>query len=344
MEILIVDDNVTNLLVLAHLARRVPDVTVETVTDGPAALEICARRRPDLIITDYMMPGMDGLALIGRLRQDPRLDDIPLIMITTANDRAVRQQALEGGATDFLTKPVEPSEFTARVRNLLALSASQRRVKEQSAHELVVRLSRAAEYRDPETAAHLERMSRYTRLIAARIGLDVTTQERLQIAAPMHDIGKVGIPDDILLKPGRYTAEEFEVMKKHPGYGFEILQASDSPVVGLAAEIALNHHEKLDGSGYPRGLAGADIPLSGRIVAVADVFDALTTVRPYKKAWPLDRAVTFLKDNAGSHFDPVMVSAFLECWDEVLDIRNTFQDGEDVSDPEIRAFSGVENR
>jgi putative two-component system response regulator len=243
---------------------------------------------------------------------------------------------------------VDKVELTARVNNLLALRKSQQQLANRAdwlaeevakataeiaarEKEAILRLSRAAEYRDPETGSHLLRMSNYTRLIAVQLGLPPAEQELLLESSPMHDIGKVGTPDHILLKPGRLTPEEFEIMKQHATIGYEILRDSVSPLLQCAAKLALAHHEKFDGSGYPQGLAGEAIPLHGRIVAVADVFDALTSERPYKKAWTLDAAVDFLKTNAGSHFDPVCVEAFLAAWPQVLEIRQRYQDEADNS-------------
>jgi putative two-component system response regulator len=197
--------------------------------------------------------------------------------------------------------------------------------------EAILRLSRAAEYRDPETGSHLLRMSNYTRLIAEQLGLSPDEQELLLEASPMHDIGKVGTPDQILLKPGRLTPEEFEIMKQHATIGYEILRDSVSPLLQCAAKLAMAHHEKFDGSGYPQALAGEAIPLHGRIVAVADVFDALTSERPYKKAWTLEAAVDFLKSNSGSHFDPACVEALLAVWPQVLEIRARYYDEPDNS-------------
>jgi putative two-component system response regulator len=237
----------------------------------------------------------------------------------------------------------------ARVRNLLALRKSRQQLSNRAAwlaeevkkataetvareKEAILRLSRAAEHRDPETGMHLLRMSNYTRLIAAQLGLPPAEQELLLDAAPMHDIGKVGTPDHILLKPGRLTPEEFDIMKQHATIGYEILRDSVSPLLQCAATLALTHHEKFDGSGYPQGLAGEAIPLYGRIVAVADVFDALTSERPYKKAWPLEEAVDFLKAGAGSHFDPACVDGFLAAYPQVLEIKSRYH--EDIPEAE----------
>ncbi|CAG0967236.1 partial Cyclic di-GMP phosphodiesterase response regulator RpfG, partial [Anaerolineae bacterium] len=198
-----------------------------------------------------------------------------------------------------------------------------------------IRLSRAAEYRDPETGAHILRMSHYTRLIAQNLGLTEAEQELLLDAAPMHDIGKVGTPDHILLKPGRLTDEELVIMRQHAEIGYEILKDSVSPLLRTAALVAWTHHEKFDGSGYPRGLAGENIPLYGRIVAVADVFDALTSARPYKLAWEVDRALDFLREGRGSHFDPACVDAFLQDMDAVLSIKDRYRDEEDIAGQKV---------
>ena len=341
--LLVVDDNATNLTLFRHLLQKLEGAEVDCFADPALALAWCVDNEADLILLDFMMPVMDGLEFIRRLRLIPDRADVPVVMVTADTESDVRHQALELGAQDFLTKPVDKIELTARVRNLLALRKSRQQlanraswlaeeVKKATAEiaarekEAILRLSRAAEYRDPETGTHLLRMSNYTCLIAAQLGLSLAEQELLLEASPMHDIGKVGTPDHILLKPGRLTSEEFGIMKQHATIGYEILRDSVSLLLQCAAELALVHHEKYDGSGYPRGLAGAAIPLRGRIVAVADVFDALTSERPYKKAWTLEAAADFLKSNSGSHFDPACVDAFLGAWPQVLEIRMRYHD------------------
>ena len=271
--------------------------------------------------------------------------EIPVLMITANDGKDVRYEALQIGATDFLNKPVDRVEFTARVRNMLALASSRQKLADRAAwladevrkatavihareQELLYRMSRAAEFRDPETGAHIQRMAHYSRLIAAKLGLSPDEQTLILQAAPMHDVGKIGIPDYILLKPGALNPEEFALMKKHAKLGHELLHGSESTVLQAAATIAIAHHEKYDGSGYPHGLAGEAIPLFARIVAVADVFDALTSERPYKKAWSLEQSVTFLREGSGTHFDPRCVEAFLAAWDEVIKVREQFHDEE----------------
>ena len=347
--ILVVDDNSTNLTLFRHLLQKIENAEVQCFADAVKALDSCAEREPDLILLDYMMPVIDGLEFIRRLQAMPGRQDVAIVMVTADTESDVRHQALSLGAQDFLTKPVDKVELVARVRNLLALRESRRHLADRAAwladevakatatianreKEAILRLSRAAEYRDPETGMHLLRMSNYTRIVAARMGLSAAEQKLLQEAAPMHDVGKVGTPDHILLKPGRLTPEEFEIMKQHALIGFEILRDSASPLFQCAAIVARSHHEKFDGSGYPQGLAGEAIPLYGRIVAVADVFDALTSERPYKKAWTLEAAQAFFREGSGSHFDPACVAAFFDGWDEVLEIRSRFSDGPDAGD------------
>jgi putative two-component system response regulator len=264
-------------------------------------------------------------------------------MVTADHERNTRYSALDAGATDFLTKPIDGREFRARVRNMLAIQRSRKiiadraqwleqevdkRTEEVFARELemIMRLSRAAEFRDPETGAHIQRMSLFSRLIAEGLGLPAAEQELILRAAPMHDVGKIAIPDHILLKPGRLTSAEFDLMKQHAEYGYEILKNSSSTLLDAAAIIARSHHEKFDGSGYPLGLRGEDIPLHGRIVAVADVFDALTSERPYKQRWDVEQAFDLLRQGAGTHFDPRCVDAFISRRDDVLAIQAQFQD------------------
>lgn len=353
MHVQIVDDNDTNLLLFRQLALRIgPDVTVTTHLDPSEALAACRRHLPDMVVVDYMMPGMDGHQYVGAVRQMPGGQDIPIVMVTAAADRAVRQRALELGVTDFLTKPVDPSEVRVRFANLLALRRSHLKLQDRNhwladeirratgtvtdrEQELILRLSKAAEFRDPETGAHILRMARYSQLIAQGMGLPEETCALLLRAAPMHDIGKLGIPDGILLKPGKLTDEEFRVMTRHPEIGHAILDGSESALIRMGAEIALTHHEKYDGSGYPNRLAGDNIPLLGRIVAVADVFDALTSERPYKAAWSMERARQFLADAAGAHFDPACVDAFLTRWESIQTIREKFQDEPPETLPQI---------
>jgi len=341
--VLIVDDSEINRTLIQALVSKLGECSTVLFEYPMEALEWCRQQVPDLVIVDYMMPDMDGLQFIQAFRGLHGRDEIPVLMITANDQKDVRYEALLGGANDFLNKPIDRLEFSARVRNMLALRTGQKYLADRAAHlaalveeqtsairnrerELTYRLSRAAEFRDPETGAHIQRMAHYSCLIAAQLGLDVNLQKLILEAAPMHDVGKIGIPDNILLKPGRLTPEEFHIMKDHARIGYELLKDSGSEILRAGAEIAHTHHEKFDGSGYPLGLAGEAIPIFGRIVAVADVFDALTSERPYKKAWLLEEARTFLEQGKGTHFDPVCVDAFIAVWKEALEINQRFQD------------------
>ena len=344
-QVLIVDDTEINLILFQALVLKLGDCDCKTFSVATQGLAWAQAQELDLVIVDYMMPELDGIEFIRRLRQTPGREEIPILMITANDQKEVRYQALEAGATDFLTKPVDKLEFLARAKNMISLSDARHKLANraqwlaaevqkatlqivQRERETVYRLCRAAEYRDPETGAHILRMAHYSALIAKGLGLPVTDQELLLEAAPMHDIGKVGISDQILLKPGRLDSAEFEIMKRHAAFGQEILQGSSSLVLQAGAEIARCHHEKFDGSGYPAGLVGEAIPLFSRIVAVADVFDALTSERPYKRPWTLEAAREHLRAAAGTHFDPRCVASFLDQWDEVLAISQRFREAD----------------
>lgn len=345
MKVLIVDDNATNLLMFKTLVSRFEDCEPYTLSVPGNALAWCADNQPDLILLDYMMPDMDGITFLQKLRAMDGMAEVPVVMVTADHESEVRHRALEAGANDFLTKPIDKTEFMARMKNTLALRRSERALAnraewlaqevkkalvavEAREREAIFLLAKAAEYRDPETGTHILRMTHYSQLIGDRLGLPADELDLLLAAAPMHDVGKVGIPDAILLKPGKLNDAEFAVMKQHALIGWRILQghSAGNRMLQMAAEIALAHHEKFDGSGYPSALKGVEIPLVGRIVAVADVFDALTSSRPYKKAWPMDEAAAFIRQNSGRHFDPSCVDAFFAAWDDVLQVRDRHQD------------------
>ena len=344
-KVLIIDDSDINLTLIKALVLKLGDCEPILFERPLEALEWCRDNVPDLVIVDYMMPDMDGLRFIAAFRALHGRTEIPVLMITANDQKDIRYEALLGGANDFLTKPIDRIEFSARSRNMLALRTGQKFLADRAAYlaekveertreirererELIFRISRAAEFRDPETGAHIQRMAHYSEIIARGLDLDDASCRLLLKAAPMHDVGKIGIPDYILLKPGRLTPQEFEVMKRHAELGYELLKDSGSEILQAGAEIALSHHEKYDGSGYPKGLKGHAIPLFVRIVAVADVFDALTSERPYKKAWSLDDALRFLENGRGAHFDPLCVEALLAGWEEVLEVRQRFHDEE----------------
>jgi two-component system response regulator RpfG len=342
--VVIVDDRSTARSLLEGLARTLePCVVVDSFADPLDALAQMQRVTPDLIISDYRMPGMDGIEFTRRVRAERHLADVPLIIVTVVEDRQIRYQALENGATDFLTRPIDPQEYRARCLNLLALRRSQKMLAERAQwledqvmlatrevrtreRETLMKLAKAGEYRDEETGNHIIRMAKYARLIAEELRLTAMECDEIETAAPMHDIGKIGIPDLILLKPGRHTPEEQDIMRRHPLIGHGILTDSPSRYLQMGAVIALGHHEKFDGSGYPQGLAGEDIPLCARIVAVADVFDALTSDRPYKRAWSFQDALNFIRSESGQHFDPDCVRAFELRIDAVAAIMRELSD------------------
>ncbi len=343
MNIVIVDDNAVNLMLMAALARSATGLEAHRFDDPLVGLDWCRKHGADLIVVDFMMPHMDGHQFIEAVRATAHLADVPVVMVTAAGQSTVRRRALEIGATDFLTKPVDSTEMKLRLRNLLQLRQAQNLLRDRAAHlaeevrlateaivlrerELIMRLSRAAEFRDPETGSHIARMAHYAAIIARRLGQPESYAEALLTAAPMHDVGKLGTPDHILLKRGHLSADEKVEMNRHAEIGGSILADTDSPLLRLACEIAETHHEKFDGSGYPHGLKGEEIPLGGRIVAVADVFDALNSNRPYKKAWTLAESRAYIEEHSGRHFDPNCVKAFVAGWDDVLAIRARFPD------------------
>jgi len=342
--VFIIDDRATARSLLEGLARSLEEhIHVMSFADPRLALEETARTVPDLIITDYRMPSMDGIEFTRRLRAFKPMADVPIVIITVVEDRKIRQQALESGATDFLTRPIDPHECRARCRNLLALRRSQKslgvradRLEAQVAdatreihareRETLIKLAKAGEYRDENTGNHIYRMARFSGLIAGELGLSAQDCEEIELTAPMHDLGKIGIPDNILLKPGALTPYEWLIMKTHPIIGHDILAESPSRFLRMGARIALCHHERFDGQGYPRGIAGTDIPLAARIVSVADVFDALTTTRPYKSAWTFEDALAYVESQRGAHFDPDCCDAFLRRIDTVRRVMREYRD------------------
>ncbi len=340
--ILILDSNARSLL--DSLARTLEaGILVDSFSDPQRALEQLQHTLPDLILTNHHLPDLDGIAFIRRVRELRELAHVPIIIATLAEDRQSRHQALADGASDFLTRPLDPLECRARCRNLLALRRSQKAQAERAhwleeqvmqatrevrarERETLLKLAKAGEYRDQDTGNHLIRMAKYSRLIAEALGLSVMECDEIEVAAPMHDIGKIGIPDHILLKPGRHAPDEQIIMRTHPLIGYEILAGSPSRYLQLGAVIALNHHERFDGDGYPNGLAGEDIPLIARIVAMADVFDALTSKRPYKTAWRFQDALDYVYAERGKHFDPACVLAFEQCLDAITAIMRELGD------------------
>ena len=315
--LLLVDDEPTNLQVLRHILQA--DYRLLFATDGERALQVAREQRPDLVLLDIMMPHMDGYAVCCALKADAATASIPVIFITALNDSQDETAGFDVGGVDYLTKPVSPPVVRARVRTHLSLVRMDE--LRETRLQIVQRLGRAAEYKDNETGMHVIRMSHFSKLLALAAGHSPAWAEDLLNAAPMHDVGKIGIPDAVLRKPGPLDADEWATMRRHPEIGAEIIGEHPSGVLQLAREIALAHHEKWDGSGYPRGLAGEAIPLSARIVAIADVFDALTTRRPYKEPWPVQEAMNHIAAQAGKHFDPALVALFAPLLPQLLEIR-----------------------
>ncbi|EWH09349.1 response regulator CheB (receptor modification enzyme, protein-glutamate methylesterase) [Catenovulum agarivorans DS-2] len=320
--ILIVDDEPTNLRVLKGILQQ--DYQLTFAKSGEDALKIVADNKPNLILLDIMMPNMSGYDVCRKLKADDSTASVPVIFVSALNDELDEALGFELGAVDYITKPVSPALVKARVKNHLSLVQADE--LKRTRMQVIQVLGRAAEYKDNETGMHVIRMSHYAKILAKAIGLSDVHAEKIMNAAPMHDIGKIGIADNILQKPGRLTDEEMDEMRKHPEIGAEILGECDSPLLRLARSIALTHHEKWDGSGYPRGLAGENIPLEGRIVALADVFDALTSERPYKKAWSIEKTLDFVQSQSGVHFDPKLVTALLQHLPEFLAIKEKWQE------------------
>ena len=341
--IFVVEDEPVNLALVESLLAGQGYGRIVPIQDSREVLRLYREARPDLIMLDIRMPHLDGYQVLEQLKalNDPLLP--PILILSAYPDREHLLKTLASGARDFVAKPFDRIELLMRVRNLLDAHLAHRMVYDQKAVleemvrirtkdlndtrlQIVQRLGRAAEYRDNETGLHIIRMSQYSALLARSLGWSDESCELMLHASPMHDIGKIGIPDSILLKPGKLDDREWEIMKTHTTIGARILEDSDSNLLQMASEIALTHHEKWDGTGYPRGLLETAIPQSGCIVALTDVFDALTSVRSYKGAWPVDDAVDFIEKNAGTHFDPEIVENFIACLPEILAIRGRYLD------------------
>jgi len=315
--LLLVDDEATNLQVLRHILQD--DYRLLFAKDGAKALEMVERERPNLILLDVMMPGMTGYEVCQALKTQPELEAIPVIFVTALADVEDETRGFAVGAVDYITKPISPPIVRARVRTHLSLVRMDE--LRLTRLQIVQRLGMAAEYKDNETGLHVIRMSHFSKVLALAVGYSEAAAEELLNAAPMHDVGKIGIPDAVLRKPGKLDEQEWAVMRQHVEIGAQIIGEHPSGLLRTAQRIALTHHEKWDGSGYPNGLSGEDIPLEGRIVAIADVFDALTSVRPYKAAWSVEDAVALLQKESGRHFDPQLVELFIQQLPAILEIK-----------------------
>jgi putative two-component system response regulator len=315
--ILAVDDEASNLQLLRQILQD--RYRLLFAKDGARAIELANQEKPDLILLDVMMPGMTGYETCRALKADAATAGIPVIFVTALSDAGDEVDGFDAGAVDYITKPVSPPIVRARVRTHLSLVRAEE--LKQSRLEIVQRLGLAAEYKDNETGLHVIRMSNYARILGVAAGMPEAQADDLLHAAPMHDVGKIGIPDNILQKPGALDKDEWKVMQSHATIGADIIGKHTGGMLAMAHDVALTHHEKWDGSGYPNGLSGREIPLVGRIVAIADVFDALTSARPYKAEWPVEKAVDYLQQQRGQHFDPELVDLFLSRLPEVLEVK-----------------------
>lgn len=334
--LLVADDTPENIDVLAGILKD--DYQIRVATNGTIALKLAQLNpKPDLILLDIMMPDIDGYEVCRILKQNEETKHIPIIFVTARITAEDEVRGFELGAVDYITKPIVPAVAKRRIQTQVRLSNQQRelhrQVQEQTKEinqsklELLERLGRAAEYKDNETGLHVKRMAHYAYHLGLACGLTEQTANILREATPMHDLGKIGIPDGILLKKGKLDEEEWAVMRSHVEIGVEILgDCSGSELMQMAKTVAQTHHEKWDGSGYPSGIAGKAIPLVGRICAIADVFDALTSERPYKQAWSVEEAFDYLKDQKGRHFDPALVDLFLGLEKEILAVMKTYQE------------------
>ncbi|WP_221795739.1 HD domain-containing phosphohydrolase [Oceanobacter mangrovi] len=315
--VLVVDDEPQNLATLRQILS--PDYKLIFARSGEEALQMAARHLPVLVLLDMDMPGMSGLETCRSLRQQPQFAQLPIIFVTSHSSPEDETAAFDAGAVDFITKPVSAPVVRARVRTHLSLVRSAR--LERVSRDAINMLGMAGHFSDSDTGAHIWRMAAFSATLAKAIGWDSERSSLLELAAPMHDTGKIGIPAHILKKPGPLTDDEWEIMRRHPQIGHDILCCSDEPVFRLAAEIAICHHERWDGKGYPNSLKGEEIPESARIVAIADVFDALTMDRPYKDAWPLEKTLAVMEEGAGHHFDPHMWEIFKAVLPEILAVK-----------------------
>lgn len=344
-KILIIDDQEANLLLLEKLLKLSGYHSIFKTTDSRKALGMFKEIEPDLVVLDIRMPHLDGFDVLELFKQEELTSYLPVLVLTAQTDMETRLKALELGAKDFLEKPFDRLEAMTRIQNMLEVRLLHNEVRDQNRvleervkertidlintqREILRRLGKASEYRDDDTGFHINRMSKYCQLIAQTADLSDRFSDMILDISAMHDIGKIGIPDSILLKPDKLTDQEFEVMKQHTVIGADILSGSDSPILRLAESIALTHHERWNGSGYPNGLAGESIPIEGRICAIADVFDALTSTRPYKSAWPVEQAIEEMKKGRGFHFDPNLFDIFISILPQIIEIKDKYSNEE----------------
>jgi len=341
--ILIVDDQIVNVKLLEKVLKHAGFKHVFSTTDSRQAVAMYLEHDVDVLLLDIRMPHLDGFEVMEKLHAVVEDDYLPILVLTAELSSETRSKALSSGAKDFVGKPFDQLEVLQRAQNIIEVRLLHKQIKQQNKQledkvkqrtqeleesrlEVVQRLGLAAEYKDNETGNHVLRMSKFSCLLAKAAGLSDEDAEIILCAAPMHDIGKIGIPDRVLLKPGKLDADEWKIMQSHVTIGGELLSGGESPLLDIARKVALTHHEKWDGNGYPNGTAGEDIPIEGRICAIADVFDALTSERPYKEAWPIEKAMALIKDESGKHFDPRLVEIFESILPEILTIRAQHMD------------------
>ena len=328
MRVMIVDDSKTIVKIISMLLETKIDSDLEIVkcSSGEVALRKLEDIEVNLILLDVVMDGMDGFETCKKIKEHPATKDVPVIFLTSRTDEDDIIKGFEVGGIDYISKPFREAEFIARVKTQLKISQLQKREIENTQSEVILKMGEIGESRSEETANHVKRVAEYSYLLAELCGLEEKECKLLATASPMHDIGKVSTPDNILKKPGKLTKEEFAEMQKHTTIGYELFASSRGEILKTAAIVAHEHHEKYNGKGYPRGLKGNEIHIYGRITAVVDVFDALGSERVYKKAWKLDKILKLLEEEKGEHFDPYLVELFIDNLDKFLEIRDKFKD------------------